>query len=253
MKVYMIVAHPENNSFNSSIANAQKNVLIENGYKVRFSNLYKDNFNPLLTRKDFKGLETFDLVQFPKAQNDSHINNKVNDEVLNEQKNLLWADILILQFPMWLYGMPAILKGWCEKVLSEGFAHKPSDNIWFEKGKMSNKKLLLSITTNGKRESFSSRGRHGSMDIILWPILNSFWFSGFKILEPLIAYNVVKCSNLERQKFILKAETTVLNIKNRNLLEVHSLDDYNKDGTLKNNIKTKTSGQQKPDNLIKQK
>ncbi len=249
----MIVAHPENNSFNSSIANAQKNVLIENGYKVRFSNLYKDNFNPLLTRKDFKGLETFDLVQFPKAQNDSHINNKVNDEVLNEQKNLLWADILILQFPMWLYGMPAILKGWCEKVLSEGFAHKPSDNIWFEKGKMSNKKLLLSITTNGKRESFSSRGRHGSMDIILWPILNSFWFSGFKILEPLIAYNVVKCSNLERQKFILKAETTVLNIKNRNLLEVHSLDDYNKDGTLKNNIKTKTSGQQKPDNLIKQK
>ena len=249
----MIVAHPENNSFNSSIANAQKNVLIENGYKVRFSNLYKDNFNPLLTRKDFKGLETYDHVQFPMAQNEAHINNKVNDEVLNEQKNLLWADILILQFPMWLYGMPAILKGWCEKVLSEGFAHKPSDNIWFEKGKMSNKKLLLSITTNGKRESFSSRGRHGSMDIILWPILNSFWFSGFKILEPLIAYNVVKCSNLERQKFILKAETTVLNIKNRNILEVHSLEDYNKDGTLKNNIKTKTSGQQKPDNFIKQK
>ena len=70
---------------------------------------------------------------------------------------------------------------------------------------MSNTRLLLSITTNGKKETFSSRGRHGSIDIILWPILNSLWFSGFQIVKPFISYDVVRASDNQRKEILEKA------------------------------------------------
>jgi NAD(P)H dehydrogenase (quinone) len=251
MNVYIILAHPEKKSFNTSLAIAQKKALEKAGHKVRFKNLYFDHFNPLLTRKDFPDKKYQDHIQFPNAQYEAYQNKLTIDEIVREHNNLTWADSLILQFPLWLYGMPAILKGWCERVLSEGFAHKPANNFWFENGGLSNTRLLLSLTTNGKKETFSSTGRHGSLDIILWPILNSFWFSGFKIVKPFVAFDVARSTNYHRKLLIKQATIKALDIYKTPLMRVHSLKDYKKDGTLKDGIKAETAGQQKPDTLSK--
>lgn len=247
MNIYIILAHSEKKSFNASLANAQREALIEAGHEVRFKNLYQDKFKPLLTRDDFPHIPDNQHVQFPIAQGEAYKNETTIDEVDAEHKNLIWADAVIIQFPLWLYSMPAILKGWCERVLSEGFAHEPSKNRWFENGGLSNTRLFLSITTNGKNTSFSSRGRHGSLDIILWPILNAFWFAGFKIIRPFIAFDVIRATDIERHNMINKVVEMALTINKSSLLRVHSLDDYGKDGRLKGQIKSMTAGQQKPD------
>ena len=192
MNFYIVLAHPEPNSFNSAIAKELRNFLIQKGHKVKFNNLYINMFNPLLSRKDFPINNHKNLVQFPKAQLESFINNTTSSDIKNEHDNIEWSDIIILQFPLWLYGMPAILKGWCDRVLSEGFAHQPQKNLWFNKSKLNKKKILLSITTNGKKNTFSNNGRHGSMNIILWPIINAFAFSGLKIIKPFIAFDVIR-------------------------------------------------------------
>jgi NAD(P)H dehydrogenase (quinone) len=253
MNIYIILAHPEIKSFNTSLAVAQKQALESAGHKVRFKNLYNDHFNPLLTREDFPGKKNNEHIQFPNAQYEAYKNNSTIDDIAKEHNNLEWADSLILQFPLWLYGMPAILKGWCERVLSEGFAHKPANNYWFENGGLKNTRLLLSMTTNGRKETFSSRGRHGSLDIILWPILNSFWFAGFKIVKPFVAFDVARSTNSWRIKLIKQATIKALSIYQSPLLQVHSLEDYKKNGTLKKGIKALTAGQQKPDTLAKNK
>ena len=148
--------------------------------------------------------------------------------------------------------MPAILKGWCERVLSEGFAHEPANNKWFENGSMSDTRLLLSLTTNGKRNTFSSRGRHGSLDIILWPILNAFWFAGFKIVEPYVAFDVIRSTGQQRTEMIDQCVEKALAIKDASLLQVHSLNDYDRNGVLKAEITSITAGQQKPDKMSKE-
>ena len=249
MKIYIILAHPEQKSFNTSLANAQREALLNSDHEVRFKNLYEEQFNPLLTREDFPHVPKQQHIQFPSAQGVSYNNKTTVDDVAEEHDNLIWADAVIIQFPLWLYGMPAILKGWCERVLSEGFAHEPSKNCWFENGGMTNTRLFLSLTTNGKKITFSSRGRHGSLDIILWPILNAFWFSGFKIIEPFIAFDVIRSTHSQRTEMINQAIKMALNINEAVLLRVHPLSDYDRNGALKAGIKSITAGQQKPDKL----
>src|SRR3546814_6853893 len=54
-------------------------------------------------------------------------------DIAREQDKLLWADAVILQFPMWWFSMPAILKGWVERVYAYGFAYgvgEHSDSHW---------------------------------------------------------------------------------------------------------------------------
>lgn len=46
-----------------------------------------------------------------------------SDDVAKEQQELLWADSVILQFPLWWYSMPAIRKGWVDRVYAYGFAY----------------------------------------------------------------------------------------------------------------------------------
>jgi NAD(P)H dehydrogenase (quinone) len=247
MNIYIILAHPEEKSFNSSLASAQREALINSGHQVRYKNLYREHFNPLLTREDFPHISKQQHIQFPTAQCEAFKKKTTVNDIAEEHENLIWADAVIIQFPLWLYGMPAILKGWCERVLSEGFAHEPAKNLWFENGGMSDTRLLLSLTTNGKRITFTSRGRHGSLDIILWPILNAFWFAGFKIVEPFIAFDVIRSTNQQRTEMINQSVKKALTIKDASLLEVHPLNDYERNGILKAEIESITAGQQKPD------
>ena len=47
----------------------------------------------------------------------------LTDDAKTEIEKLLWADTLILQFPLWWFSMPAILKGWVDRVFAYGFAY----------------------------------------------------------------------------------------------------------------------------------
>lgn len=47
---------------------------------------------------------------------------RIRDDVATEQKKLKEADIVIFQFPMYWFSMPAILKGWLDRIMLEGFA-----------------------------------------------------------------------------------------------------------------------------------
>ena len=116
---------------------------------------------------------------------------------------------------------------------------------------LNNKKILLSITTNGRRNTFSHNGRHGSLDIILWPIINAFSFSGFKIIKPFIAFDILRISDTDRQSRINEFKGFLDKIHSAKLVNIHSLNDYKPDGSLKDDINSITAGQQKPDNFIK--
>ena len=251
MKVYIVLAHPERRSFNAALANVYRSTFETDGHLVRFRDLHADGFNPLLTRADFEGNGNDDLVQFPGAQSKAWSAGTTATDIAAEHDNLIWADVVILQFPLWLYGLPAILKGWCERVLSEGVAHRPAEIVWFENGGFSGTRLMLSLTTNGRPETYAHNGRHGNLDIILWPITNALRFSGFDLVEPFAAFDVVRATDSERAAILKRAAESARSVLDLDFMPFHTLADYEPNGVLKDEVKAATPGQQLSGGLVR--
>lgn len=118
-------------------------------------------------------------------------------DVQAEIDKLLWADMLILQFPLWWYTMPAILKGWVDRVFAYGFAYgigEHSDRRWgdrFGQGTLAGKRAMLIVTAGGWEEHYAARGINGPIDDLLFPINHGIlYYPGYAVLPPFVVYRV---------------------------------------------------------------
>ena len=126
----IVFAHPWNGSFNKAILDKVVEKLDETKEKYTIIDLNKDGFNPVMTEKEL-GLY---------SQGKS-----IDPLVLKYQEILKNTDELILIFPIWWMSMPAILKGFFDKVMVKGFAYENSK--YGIKGLLNNIKTAKMITT----------------------------------------------------------------------------------------------------------
>jgi NAD(P)H dehydrogenase (quinone) len=132
--------------------------------------------------------------------------------------------------------MPAILKGWIDRVFAFGFAYgvgEHSDKKWgdrYGEGTLKGKRALLSVTAGGWAEHYSERGINGPIDDLLFPITHgSLYYPGLDVLPSFIAY---KTDNIDANRFV--DITTQLRVKLENLFleepipyRVQNSGDYN--------------------------
>jgi NAD(P)H dehydrogenase (quinone) len=133
MKVLIIYAHPNKQSFNQAILSRVEGVLAELQQEVRIRDLYAMDFDPVFRVEEQAKLQK---KRTPAA-------------IKTEQKHISWADMLIIIHPIWWFSMPAIMKGYIDKVLQAGFAYTYVKGQLI--GLLQNKKLLL-INTTGTPE-----------------------------------------------------------------------------------------------------
>lgn len=111
MNVLIILAHPNQESYNAAICDAAEQEFKDKQYNVRKRDLYRMNFNPVLTENSY-----------------SHFyQDKIPADIQAEQKDITWADFLVFVYPTWWSGMPAIMKGYFDRVFTNGFAFRYSD------------------------------------------------------------------------------------------------------------------------------
>ncbi|MDP4185363.1 MAG: NAD(P)H-dependent oxidoreductase [Bacteroidota bacterium] len=108
MKTLVLYAHPARKSFNRQVLRKVEEALEERDYEYEVRDLYALGFNPVLSQTDI------DSIKFQKTP----------DDVRVEQELITWADQIILIFPLWWGGMPAILRGYIDRVFSYGFAYR---------------------------------------------------------------------------------------------------------------------------------
>jgi NAD(P)H dehydrogenase (quinone) len=84
--------------------------------------------------------------------------------------------------------MPAILKGWIDRVFVYGRMYRSV--MRYDTGICSGKKMIACVTTGASEEACSHNGREGDTRLHLWPILFSFRYLGFDVLEPEIFHGV---------------------------------------------------------------
>lgn len=187
MNVFIVYAHPEPTSFCAALKDTAVATLARRGHEVVVSDLYAEGFNPVAGRHDF--LSPYDPRRFHYQNEQLHAarGGGFSPELRREQERLLRCDLLMFVFPLWWSNMPAILKGWVDRVLAFGVVYL--DGLRFEKGMLRGKLGLACVTTGGTTERFSPGGVYGPIEQILRPVNRGvFEYLGMEALPPFTAY-----------------------------------------------------------------
>ncbi|XP_053305487.1 NAD(P)H dehydrogenase [quinone] 1-like [Spea bombifrons] len=189
-RALVVLAHQEKTSFNYAMKEAAVEALKKNGWEVTESDLYAMRFNPVASRDDVTGNpkdpESFKYGAECMA---AWKEGRLSKDLVEEQKKLEAADLVIFQFPMFWFGLPAILKGWFDRVLTQGFAFSMQN--MYDNGNFKNTKAILSFTTGGMESMYTPTGINGDINVLLWPVQQGILhYCGFQVLEPQICYSI---------------------------------------------------------------
>jgi NAD(P)H dehydrogenase (quinone) len=199
MNVLIVYAHPEPRSLNGAIRDFAVQRLRRAGHDVRVSDLYAMRWKESVDANDFLDRDERERFNVPAASKRAFETGTQSADIMAEQTKLFEADALILQFPMWWFSMPAILKGWIDRVYAYGLAYgvgEHSDRRWgdrYGEGTFKGKRAMLIVTAGGWAEHYSDRGVNGRMDDLLFPINHGvLYYPGFTVLPSYVIYRTGK-------------------------------------------------------------
>jgi putative NADPH-quinone reductase len=107
MRALVIYCHPRQGSFTEAVRDVVLDRLEAAGAETRLRDLYAEGFDPVLSGPEHAGYED-------EATNRRPVAGHVDD--------LQWCDTLIFVYPTWWYGLPAMIKGWLDRVMLPGVA-----------------------------------------------------------------------------------------------------------------------------------
>ncbi|QLC64836.1 NAD(P)H-dependent oxidoreductase [Flavobacterium sp. LPB0248] len=163
MKHLIIYAHPDNSSLNCHFRKTVQETLVKKGNEVIIRDLNQLGFNPVLSIDDIAGQRK----------------GIVSSDVLLEQQHIIWSDSITFIYPIWWTGMPAIMKGYIDRVFSYGFAYCYEQGI--QKGLLSGKSAYI-INTHGKSKAeYEALGMDKAL--LLTSDKGIFQYCGFQIKE----------------------------------------------------------------------
>lgn len=191
MQVLWVYAHPEPCSFNASLRDAGISELTEHGHEVVLRDLYAMGWKAALDRQDLGDLPD-PPAELTRASKRAFEAGTLAPEVRQAQQDLRWADTLVLQFPLWWYSTPAILKGWIDRVFTKGFAYgiadpdHPGRTFRYGDGPLAGRRAQVIVSTGSPAAAMSDRGINGPLDEVLFHLLHgTLWYVGLAPLPPL--------------------------------------------------------------------
>jgi putative NADPH-quinone reductase len=134
MRTLVVYCHPDPESFTAALRSAAVEALSERGHEVRVRDLYGDGFDP----------------RFSADERRTHLRPGSHPSVAAEAEELHWCEHLVLVYPTWWSGQPAMLKGWMDRVWVRGVAwdlhHRNDARVT---PRLTNVRRITAITTHG--------------------------------------------------------------------------------------------------------
>ncbi|UGX88953.1 NAD(P)H-dependent oxidoreductase [Phyllobacterium meliloti] len=216
--VLIIHAHPEPKSLTSALKDLAIETLIAQGHDVQVSDLYAMGWKAIADRQDFLEEAKPDRLNYIAESRHALASGTQSPDIAAEQQKLLWADAVLFSFPLWWFGMPAILKGWVDRVFAFGFAYgigAHGGERWgdrYGEGTLSGRRAMLAVTIGGREPHYSERGVNGRIEDILWPIQHGMLFyPGMEVLPP---FTIYQSNRLSEADWPATAEAYKLRIAN---------------------------------------
>lgn len=202
MNVLIVHAHPEPDSFTAALRDQAITTLEAQGHTVQVSDLYAMHWNPVASADDFSSREKPEYLVYALEQRAGVKSGALAPDVQQELDKLLWAELVILNFPIFWFSAPAILKGWIDRVLVSGVCY--GGKRFYDQGGLSGKKALVTVTLGGREHMFGEGAIHGPLEDMLRPILRgTLAYVGFDVLSPFVAWHVPYISDDARKAFLV--------------------------------------------------
>lgn len=192
-----VYVHPDERSFNRQLFDAGRAALALT-HDVVTSDLYAMGFNPALTRTDLGDFAEAD-TPFLGRWASAYAEGQLPTEVQIEQQKLRDADLIIFQFPLWWYSVPAMLKGWFDRVFASGFGFDVKDAATglprkYGDGVLVGKRALISVSLGEGLKSIAPRGISGDLDSLLFSLTHGTLF--YAGIDPLPLHIVADADDL---------------------------------------------------------
>ncbi len=186
MKYLIVYAHPNPKSFNNAIRGHVEAALKKQGKQYSVRDLYLLKWNPVLGGED---------LNFSKK-------GKTPADIKTEQQYIKEADVIIVIHPIWWFGMPAVLKGYIDRVFSAGFAYEyAADGI---KGLLADKKVMIINTTGGPQESYSKGGFKDALGKIFKD--GTYGFCAMEVIKHLFFFAVSTVTKEAREEMLVEID-----------------------------------------------
>ncbi|WP_454651125.1 NAD(P)H-dependent oxidoreductase [Bradyrhizobium liaoningense] len=225
MKVFIVHAHPEPQSFSAAMKGAAVEEFERLGHQVVVSDLYAMQFNAVASIADFTNRANPDYCVYALEQRHAVQNNTLAPDAKAELDKLLWCDLLVLNFPIFWFSTPAILKGWIDRVFVSGVTY--GGKRFYDRGGLRGKGALVSVTLGGQEHMFDPESVHGALESMLKPLLQgTLAYVGFKVYRPFVGWHVPYISNEARTEVLAAWRRRIRHLDEQPTLVMPSLNDF---------------------------
>ncbi|MFC5652357.1 NAD(P)H-dependent oxidoreductase [Paenibacillus solisilvae] len=190
MNHLIVAAHPNPESFNHAILQTAVQALKAKGHEVVVRDLYALQFEPVLTLEDFSALRT----------------GQIPSDIKAEQEYIASADVITFVYPIWWTGLPAILKGYVDRVFAYGFAYAYGKDGTIEK-LLPGKKGLFINTHGTPGEIYDSNGMTDALKKT--SDVGIFEFCGIEVVDHLLFGAVSQVDDAARKEMLKQVEERV--------------------------------------------
>jgi NAD(P)H dehydrogenase (quinone) len=191
MNVLVVYAHQEPSSFTASMKNVAIESLTKQGHSVALSDLYGQGFSAVAQKWDFVTTSGQHFNYMLEQKHAAKLEFAFSPDIVAEIEKIQQANLILFVFPIWWFGVPAILKGWFDRVLAMGVTW--DGGRIYENGLLRGKQAMVVASAGGPSEYYKKEGKHrATVNEILHPVNHgTLAFCGFNVHEPFVALNVL--------------------------------------------------------------
>jgi NAD(P)H dehydrogenase (quinone) len=226
MKVHLVHAHSESDSFVSAMRDTVFASFEARGDRVTVSDLYAMKFNPISGPEDFGARSDPAHLTYALEQRHGFKTRTLAPDILAEIDKILDADIVGFTFPLYWFGLPAILKGWVDRVFISGTFY--GGKRVYGKGGMAGKRAFAAFSLGGREYMFGPEGIHGElvMGMMRGFFQGTLGYVGFDVHHPWVGYHVPYLPLEQRQQGLQGLSDYVTRLDEQPVFPMPNVDDF---------------------------
>ena len=198
MKAHIVYAHPEPKSFCSAMKDTVIAALTEARFEVALSDLCKEQFNPVASAADFAVRRDPSHLTYGLEQRHAIERDTLAPDIDHEVKRVLAANLLILVFPVFWFSMPAMLKGWIDRIFLSALFY--GGRRFYGRGAMTGRRALVVASMGARPHMFGKGAVHGEIEPMFRHLTRgTLGYVGYDVLEPFWAFHVPYITDEERR------------------------------------------------------
>jgi len=200
VNVLVVYAHHEPTSFTSSMKNLAVEILGRMGHSIVVNDLYGQGFNAEAQKWDFVTTTGKHFNYMFEQRHATRLDMAFSPDIVGEIQKVRAADLILFVAPIWWFSVPAILKGWFDRVLAMGVTW--DGGKIYENGLLRGKQAMLILSAGGPEEYYLESGRHRATPLQILHHINhgTLAFCGMNVHEPFVALNVLGMDEVGRSE-----------------------------------------------------